>query len=189
MIIAITGLAGSGKNTVADMITGVPMAFADPMKKFCQQIFGFTNEELFGPSEARERPSKRFCRPNGEPLTPRFALQTLGTEWGRNCDPDVWVKYAMWRAREIEATANQNGAGPVIITDLRFVNEAEHVLAAGGEIWRIDRPGLTRGSHPSEIDIWSPAMDRLVAVNISNTGTLEQLKATVKRELQALIDG
>jgi hypothetical protein len=30
--------------------------------------------------------------PRDEYLTPRLALQQLGTEWGRNCYPDIWVE-------------------------------------------------------------------------------------------------
>ena len=29
---------------------------------------------------------------DSQPLTPRLALQTLGTEWGRALDPDVWAR-------------------------------------------------------------------------------------------------
>jgi hypothetical protein len=183
-IIALTGLAGSGKSTVAEMIGGPTVAFAEPLKRFCGEVFGFTTEELYGPSEARERPSTAFTRPTGEPLTARFALQTLGTEWGRNCDPDVWAKAGVacaLRLAAIEETAVQ--PCPVVITDLRFVNEARLVRKAGGEVWRVDRPGLTRGNHPSELDIWSSDMDALVSREISNTGTLEQLAEQVKAAL------
>lgn len=178
MIIALTGLAGSGKSTVAEMLGGVHIAFAEPLKKFCAEVFGFTHEELYGPSEARERPSSMFTRPDGTPLTPRFALQTLGTEWGRNCDPDVWAKAGVARAVEMRTALGRHGE-PVIITDLRFVNEARLVREAGGYVWRIDRPGLTRGNHSSELDIWSKDMDALVTADISNTGTLNELRGVI----------
>jgi hypothetical protein len=176
MIIALTGLKGSGKNTVADMIPGAYcLGFADPLKKFCGEVFGFTAEELYGPSEARERPSATFRRPDGTPLTARFALQTLGTEWGRNCDPDVWAKSGVARARKL-----QDFGATVVITDLRFVNEARIVREAGGYVWRIHRKGLTADSHPSEAEVMSDEMEAYVNVEIGNVGTLEELKETVQ---------
>lgn len=174
MIIALTGLAGSGKSTVAKMIGGVELGFAEPMKRFCAEVFGFDEAQLYGPSEERERPSPRFTRPNGEPLTPRYALQTLGTEWGRNCDPDVWAKAGVARAlRYLPSPV------PVVITDLRFVNEARLVREAGGQVWRVHRRGLTSGDHPSERDVMSEEMTQLVSTEIGNHGTLEELAATV----------
>jgi hypothetical protein len=178
-IIALTGLAGSGKSTVAEMIGGMQLAFAQPMKEFCAQLFGFDDAQLYGPSSERERPSPYFRRPNGEPLTPRYALQTLGTEWGRNCDPDVWVKAGVQRALRLAEDAG-NPLHSIVITDLRFVNEARAVREAGGQVWRVDRPGLMRGNHPSELEIWSREMDRLVTHEISNTGSLDHLARAVR---------
>lgn len=179
MIIALTGLKGSGKSTVAEMIGGVCIGFADPLKQFCQKVFGFTDEELYGPSDARERPSARFKRPNGEPLTARYALQTLGTEWGRNCDPDVWAKAGVATAKDL---AEDSGIYPVVITDLRFVNEARLVREAGGQVWRISRtynvnPALD--PHPSEAEIYSDAMGSYITHEVLNS-TLAGLRIVIE---------
>lgn len=183
-IIALTGLAGSGKSTVARLMSpsASEVAFAEPLKRFCGEVFGFTQEELYGPSSARERPSSRFTRPTGEPLTPRFALQTLGTEWGRNCDVDVWAKAGVARARALMA---MTGERRCVITDLRFVNEARLVLEAGGEVWRVRRgvvPVLAH-LHESESGVWSTEMTALVTREIDNSGTLEQLAEAVRSAL------
>jgi hypothetical protein len=51
-IIGISGKSGSGKDTVANYIVenynGVVVSLADPMKRFCCNVFGFTDEELWG---------------------------------------------------------------------------------------------------------------------------------------------
>ncbi len=183
MIIALTGLAGSGKNTVAEMIGGIPLAFAQPLKEFCGQVFGFSDRQLCGPSEAREEPSPHFTRPDGTPLTARFALQTLGTEWGRNCDPDVWAKAGVRRAHVYAANKNRL---PAVITDLRFVNEARLVRESGGQVWRICRSSRNAVAlHASERDVWSPEMSALVTHEIANAGTLEQLAVTVRAALES----
>jgi hypothetical protein len=55
--------------------------------------------------------------------TPRFAMQTLGTEWGRDLiGKNFWVGTAMRRA----------GGQPSVITDVRFHNELDAVVEAGG---------------------------------------------------------
>lgn len=56
-IIILAGEAGSGKDTVgaylAQSYNAVTIALADPMKRFARDVFGFSVESLWGPSEAR----------------------------------------------------------------------------------------------------------------------------------------
>jgi hypothetical protein len=64
-LILLVGRAGSGKDTVAAMLTeygGTVIAQADPLKRFAQQVFGFTTKQLWGASEYRNRPDKRGGR-------------------------------------------------------------------------------------------------------------------------------
>lgn len=66
MIIGITGKAGSGKDTVADLLVKdfsfVKVALADELKRICMRVFNFSIEQLFGPSEKRNEPDKRYPR-------------------------------------------------------------------------------------------------------------------------------
>lgn len=114
-LIGISGLAGSGKDEVAKILTGSfgfgTLSFSDPMKRFCKEVLQFTDEQLWGPSPMRNAEDERFPRyteeewqevrsqdelPKGpRHLTPRYALQMLGTEWGRDCYADIWVDYAL----------------------------------------------------------------------------------------------
>ena len=120
MIIGLLGVAGSGKDTVADIFVRdhnfVKVAFADPLKRICKDVFAFTDEQLWGPSEKRNAPDERYLRRKienefldhigDEYLTPRFALQQLGSEWGRNCYPNVWVDYALRVAKTLLAVGD-----------------------------------------------------------------------------------
>ena len=184
MILGLVGLAGSGKSTVADILQKdhgfVSVALADPIKRICRELFSFTDVQLWGPSEERNKPDTRYPlvvgMDAGEPehgyLTPRHALQQLGTEFGRACYPNVWVDYGMRVAKALLTRSfvydAQNGlrethlvALPpgtmspkgVVFSDIRFQNEVEAIRAAGGAVWRIVRPGAglkgTAGAHLS----------------------------------------
>ena len=54
-LLGICGKAGSGKDTAAAYLIEkhgfVKLAFADPLKRFAKGVFGFTSEQLWGPSE------------------------------------------------------------------------------------------------------------------------------------------
>ncbi len=83
-IIGITGQAGSGKDTVADHLVQrhgyVKIALADPIKRLGREVFGFTDDQLWGPSEKRNAHDKRydyFCsiRPGGAKFGPKTPLE------------------------------------------------------------------------------------------------------------------
>ena len=57
-VIGLLGPAGSGKDLVGDWFVDkglTKVSFADPMKRFVQRAFGLTTEQLWGPSEERNR--------------------------------------------------------------------------------------------------------------------------------------
>lgn len=181
LLIGLCGRARSGKDTVGKMIlsqaggigNAKTMAFADPMKKFCAELFYFSDEQLHGAAKEVEDP-----RYPG--LTPRHALQTLGTEWGRACDPEIWIKYAMCKARE----ARQEGFS-VIITDVRFLNEAAAITKEGGFIIKIDRPDLPEvgiAGHQSETELAAIRP----TYGLINNGTLEDLRCGTASVLEAI---
>jgi hypothetical protein len=174
IVIGLCGNAGAGKDTVADHLVAnhrfVKVSLADPLKRICRDVFRFSDEQLWGPSEMRNAPDSNWSRPSGEPLTPRYALQRLGTEWGRDCSPDVWVRYAFGIAEDlfkggrvytqmggVQATATYAPTG-IVIPDVRFLNEVNAVRSMGGQVWRIKRssgPQLEgmAGLHASETEL------------------------------------
>lgn len=189
-LIGIVGRAGAGKDTIASFIPNArKFSFADPLKEFCAEVFDWPRETLWGPSELRNRPDPRYTRENGTPLTPRYALQTLGTDWGRACDPDVWVRLGIRRAQAWLAS----NEGVAVFADCRFVNEARAIREAGGQVWRVEREasGLAgaAGLHLSEMEQESAHMLRLVNVTIRNDGTLEALRELVRKQSSALAGG
>ena len=68
-VIGLAGKAGSGKSTVARHLVKqygyVEIALADAVKRIAKQLYGFTDEQLWGPSEARNAPDLRYPREHG----------------------------------------------------------------------------------------------------------------------------
>lgn len=187
-LIALAGRARSGKDTVAEMAQAALMpqqsvlrAFAAPLKEICQQVFDFSIEQVYG--AAKELPDPRYPRGDGTFLTPRFAMQVLGTEFGRACYPEIWVEMMLRKVKEAHAMGRS-----VVITDCRFVNEAKAVKAAGGKVWRILRPEADAppARHVSEKEIDTPEFKLLVDRLIPNAHSLDELKVVVEKALEEL---
>jgi hypothetical protein len=169
VIIGLCGAAGAGKGSVANVLVTKyffsEIAFADPLYQMISTVTGLTVEQL------HDRAVKEAAI-GWLGKSPRQLLQTLGTEWGRGMvADDLWVRLAMRRARE---------HGDTVITDVRFDNEAEAVLAGGGEVWQVARPTPSclrqeTASHSSEAGI----SQRFVGLTIQNSGTLKDLERAV----------
>jgi len=176
MILGLCGYKGSGKSTLArmllDLVPGAQqIAFADPLKRFACEVFDWRLEQLED-QQFKETPDLRYPREITQGtvvfLTPRHALQQLGTEWGRACCEQTWIRYGLRRAQALEAA----GCPLVIITDVRFINEGEAICTVGGTVARIARPHDHTDGHASEREIHRvPAR-----YTIYNHGDLEHLR-------------
>lgn len=165
-VIGLAGAAGAGKSTVALRLKSewgahrVP--FAGALKEMLQVLLerqgcGLATAIRMVAGDLKEVPTDLLGG-----ASPRHAMQTLGTEWGRALAPDFWV--GVWR-RSIERTALEASADGetilVVADDVRFPEEAAAIRALGGLVVRIDRPGAglagAAGAHPSETtDIGNP---------------------------------
>lgn len=125
LVIGLAGRAGSGKSYLASILAGggyFRHSFAAPLKAALIAM-GMSKKLL----NDKTTPSPFF---NGK--TSRYAMQTLGTEWGRNLiGPDFWVN--AWGETLPKATR-------VVCDDVRFPNEVEAIRQLGGLILWIDRP-------------------------------------------------
>lgn len=201
MIIGISGLAGSGKDTAADILVSqlgaVKISLADVMKRICQETFDFSEEQLWGPSEKRNESDKRYMRgyEGSQPiyLSPRVALQFLGTDWGRNCYENVWIDYTLRIADKLLTSNAQYSRTKglwldpesqpvkcVVIPDCRFRNEFNAIKATGGKLIRLKRAaaGLqgTEALHASETEQQS-IRDTEFDYVVENNGTISELAA------------
>ncbi len=138
-IVGVLGVAGSGKTLVAKHLVErygyTRLRFADPIKRMLKEL-GLTDEQLDG--DAKMTPMPMFGG-----ATPRGMMQTLGTEWGRrHVYSDIWIN--VLKAELARCTT------PVVVDDVRFVNEGALISQAGGTLWRVVRPGLNTMDHASE---------------------------------------
>ena len=155
---------GCGKTTVADLlIEHRRVSFAAPLKEAVSNML----HELGLPGFNYAYIDKEAIVPEVG-VSARHMMQTLGTEWGRSCiHPDFWVMIARAKTQRIMADGRS-----VVIDDVRFPNEAAMIRDLGGELWRIDRPGVSySGSHESEGGLEDITPDRVIV----NDGTIDQL--------------
>jgi hypothetical protein len=172
MVIGIVGRKRHGKDTVADFLTSKygyeKYSFANPLKLGAMEMFGLTEEQVFGDQ-------KEVIDPLWG-CTPRQILQVLGTELLQydiqNHIPAfkeigrlVWVKNFM---RFYKNNPDKN----LSIADVRFIHEANTIKELGGMVIKVVRPGMPDGDfHASEVEIDHIDYDHLII----NDGTLQDL--------------
>lgn len=148
-LVGLAGAKGSGKDTMGLMLGAKlgyqKVSFAQPIKQALKQMFGLTDEHFDWPK--KEEPIERIGN-----KTPRYLMQTLGTEWGRNMiSESVWVEAALGHADTI---LSADPEARVVLTDVRFDDEARAIKDRGGVIVEIDRPGVAVDSnHVSEAGV------------------------------------
>lgn len=173
ILIGISGPAQSGKSTLSGEFRRlvefrgqnfVEQPFAGPLKRMLTSI-GVDVSDL----------SKNVPVPflDGK-ITPRIMMQTLGTEWGRSIDPDLWLR--VWR-HELNT-----GAAVVTVPDVRFDNEADMVRELGGVIVHIARKPtadmLAVPAHASEAGIKRHKSD-IIFRNDRGIEKMAQLAASI----------
>lgn len=141
MIISLTGLIGSGKDTVADYLVDeygfTRDAFASTVKDVLAAVFSWDREMLEGRTKsAREQRNQvdewwanRLELPE---FTPRWAMQHIGTDvFRQHFHDDIWIA-----ALENRLSKHK---GHVVITDARYPNELEMVRRLNGQCWHVER--------------------------------------------------
>jgi hypothetical protein len=172
-LLGLCGLKQSGKDTVykliqEEFVNTQRIAFADPLKEELATACGVSVEFINTHKEAF-----------------RGGVCWWGTEFRRSLyGREYWVlkaheRYLFW--------LNQ-GADLVVVTDVRFPNEAAYVRSQGGVLWSVQRRlswwNRFRSSNVHSSEHWNHHNSKEVDVVVRNNGTVEDLRREVRRELQ-----
>lgn len=180
MFIGIIGYSRSGKDTIAEYLVQkqgfVRAAFADPMRNALIALDPRINvNEMVGVSLAYAVKSLGwdYLKENSEDV--RHLLQKMGTEVGRNMfGEDVWVNKTM------EIVKHEKN---VVFSDVRYPNEADAILKAGGRLWKVTRPGVgpvnTHGSDSAMDSYPTTAFDLLIKNDSSKEELFYELEKTM----------
>ena len=140
LVVGIIGKKGSGKDTLADTMEGFKKySLSHPIKETCKYLFHLTEDQLHDPL-LKEKPLGEW---GGK--TPRQILQWFGTDIMREqFDSNFWIRHA---ERVIGSCR-----GPVVVPDIRFLNEAEFIRSFPNSILiKIERPTHTHGNEDTHI--------------------------------------
>ncbi len=182
-VVGITGRKYHGKDTAATHFRAEGykhLRFADPLKQMMRAFYftagcdpSLVERKLEG--DLKETPCEYLCG-----KTPRHAMQTLGTEWGRGCiDDTLWVATLQRRAGLYDLS---------VVSDMRFPNECAAIEDLGGTTIRIDAARRVHANdfsnHPSET-----AVDTLPVHHVlDNNGSPEMLRDAVNGVIKNLVN-
>ena len=173
-LIGIAGYARSGKDTTANYVS---MRYGHTQASFAEAI----REGLFAlnPQITINHPMTKettlmplqlavfvFGWEDLKDISPdvRPLMQKFGSEVGRSLwGEDFWINRLFYRTV---------GERKLVISDVRYWNEAQTIRRKGGEVWWVERPGIgAANQHPSESDLENYEFDR----HIRNDGTTDFL--------------
>lgn len=161
-------MPGCGKSTIAHALVEqfgfkcIP--FAESLKRM---MCVFLEEQGFNEAgiELAMDAGKNMPHADLFGLSPRHAMQTLGTEWGRSCiHPNVWL-----RCFTVKANNTLRDRQSIVVDDVRYDNEAALIRSVGGAVFNVSRPGALCNNeilaHASEAGIDSALISGMVINN------------------------
>jgi hypothetical protein len=173
-VIGLTGYAQSGKDTVASILVEKygyrRIAFADKIRDFLYGInpmvacspTGYLQDlvNLVGWDNAKQEPQVRRL------------LQDLGISARELLDENIWITSALSKV---------NSGERVVVTDVRFENEAMMIKHLGGQLWRVKRVGFGPvNEHISESELDGYKVDQIFV----NNGSIEDLEVLVTTRMR-----
>jgi hypothetical protein len=175
-LIGLCGKAGSGKDTVGEILHHnygyTRMAFADKVKQVASVLWGINITEFYDIAYKNEV----------APLwgmTRRAMLQAAGEMVKTHINTDFWVE---------SVCNNLESDSRVVVTDVRFDREAERLIELGGVIIEVARNGAglsgAEAAHVSEKGI----SVSLIHHRLQNHGTLHHLEQGVVELMRKIED-
>jgi len=162
MIIGLVGRSRVGKDTVASFFEGTHKVrrLAQPVKDACKVLYGWSDVEV--ESAAKEETDQRWG------ITPRFAMVHL-TQVMRQCMGGNFFTKSFFDSWD---------GSPIVIPDVRFVDDIQEIHRRGGVTIKITRQGVPDHSFEYTIDSASTMYE------VANDGTIEDLRVKIERCLE-----
>lgn len=184
-LIGLAGYARSGKDTAAAYLAAEygyeRRAFADKLRELAEAI-----NPVVGFGQA----------------TYQWALDTLGYEQAKNIypevrdflvalgkgvrevlGPDIWLDACLPPVRYAGLEVMHFGGPPLVVSDVRYPNEACRIRDLGGDVWLIDRLGIEPANDEEARSIQELIDEGYVTHRIYNDGTIDDLHRHVEAAL------
>lgn len=157
MIIGLVGRSRVGKDTVAGFFTGTHKVrrLAQPVKDACKVLYGWSDVEV--ESAAKEQVDPRWG------VTPRFAMVHL-TQAMRQCMGSNFFTKSFFDSWD---------GSPIVIPDVRFVEDIQEIHKRGGVTIKITRKGVPDHLFECPIDSAQTMFE------VENNGTIEELRTKI----------
>lgn len=150
-VYAFAGKRGSGKSTASQALIDmgfVDLKFADPLKNMLRAFYATCGVDEETTERKIEGDLKEVPCEWLQGKTPRYAMQTLGTEWREMIATNLWSDIFVKRVK-----SGQFG-DKIVCSDFRFPGHEEAALEElDAYTYRIVRPGQEEdeaSQHPSE---------------------------------------
>ena len=181
ILLGLSGAIGAGKSDVAaylaDTLSYTHLSFADALRDAASVFFDIPVYEL------RDRKTKEVVHPVWG-ITRRRMLTLLGNDVARDMvRSDFWIIKMQNKIYELQQYATDKQIpSKIVIDDVRYDNEKDAIIEAGGHIIIINRPNNQHYVHSTN------ASEKGISVCdnctiIQNDGTLEQLYTNVRSVL------
>jgi len=186
MLIGLCGCKQVGKDTAAQWLVEeqgyTRLAFADKLKEAVANLFNLTIQEI---DILKTTGGRVVVDDDVTPLlytsySLRVFLQRFGTEMGRN----TFGRH-FWIGQWLDAFQMIDHDTPVVVTDVRFENEARQIKIEGGFIIQIVRPGYNPDGHASEERL----SEHLIDAYVENNTNLDEFKAKFLATIEGLSIG
>jgi len=187
ILLGIIGKKESGKDTVYSIIkeaihpkTCIRIGFADSLKEEIAVAINAVNA-FYGRPQS-DKIDKNYIDEHKNSF--RLILQGWGTDFRRNLvSKDYWINRVLQKLASLS-----NDYYIVVVSDVRFKNEATMIESAGGYLIKINRHNVPvyLDAHPSERE-----MDSIENIDqiIENNDTIDSLKIKTKLTLSILLNG
>jgi len=186
-IIAFAFKKGSGKSTAGKFLSTYlkinanhlkvkQISFAAKLKDVCHQLYKWAGLQSAIYYESH-RNKKEVVLPKVG-LSPRDIWIQVGNKM-REVYENTWIDFALQGV----------SADILIISDLRFPNEASAIIEHGGLLVKISRDGLPQGTDPAEVDLddwenWDYVIANNFSLQMLNTAVEVIAKDLIKKCLR-----